>query len=306
MRILINFPTNIGDTILALPVLDRLKANYPESEIVAIGSYRTKDFLSKNIFLDKVIVYDKHWGSFLKLKFCLSLKKKFDIVVDLKNSFLPILIGYKKRTPFFRFFSKDMHAKDRYLKIIKNIAPIDEKIKSDFIINNDKEDNFFPSIFIACSSRSKGKTYPKNLLKEVIDNLKKIAPVAILGESADQQYYSDILLDDDIINFVGKTSLVKVFYLLKNYAKLLICVDSSILQLASYIDIPIIALFGPTDERRYGPWSTKYVVLKNEELLCRPCGEGKCNLDYKCMHIQPLAVIEAAKKILNYNENGRA
>ncbi|MCM8820166.1 MAG: glycosyltransferase family 9 protein, partial [Candidatus Omnitrophica bacterium] len=271
MKILINFPTNIGDTILALPVLDRLVANYPKSKIVAIASLRTKDLLSKNTFLDEVIVYDKHWKPLEKLGFCLSLRKKFDVVVDLKNSFLPILIGYKKRTPFFRFFSKNIHAKDRYLKIIKNIAPIDKKVKSDFVIKEeDKENNFSSSIFVACSSRSKTKTYPKNLLKELINKLKKIAPIAILGESLDQQYYSDIILDKDIINFVGKTSLVKVFYLLKNYAKLLICVDSSILQLASYIDIPIIALFGPTDERQYGPWSTKYIVLKNEKLLCRP------------------------------------
>ncbi|MCF7872927.1 MAG: hypothetical protein K9L80_01805, partial [Candidatus Omnitrophica bacterium] len=60
-KIIINFPTNIGDAILALPALDQIKTNFPRVEITAIVSPKTKEFLSQNNFIDKIVLFDKCW-----------------------------------------------------------------------------------------------------------------------------------------------------------------------------------------------------------------------------------------------------
>ena len=73
--ILINFPTNIGDTIIALPSLDRIKGSYPQAKITAIGSYQTNLFLKRHNFIDRVVIFDKHWPIRNKISFCFSTNK---------------------------------------------------------------------------------------------------------------------------------------------------------------------------------------------------------------------------------------
>ncbi|MCF7895204.1 MAG: hypothetical protein K9L69_03600, partial [Candidatus Omnitrophica bacterium] len=89
-KIIINFPTNIGDAILALPALDRIKTNFTEARITAIVSPKTKKFFSKNNFIDQVVLFDKRWRAREKVRFCLNLRKQFDLMIDFKNSMLPI------------------------------------------------------------------------------------------------------------------------------------------------------------------------------------------------------------------------
>jgi len=128
-RIIFNFPTNLGDTILSLPVLDKLKASYPQAKITAIVSPKTKEFLLRNNFIDDVVVFDKRWRIREKMRFCWDLKGKYDLIIDLKNSLLPFLLGIRRRTPFWRRSCKDVHIKDEYLSLVKKIVSQEPVIK---------------------------------------------------------------------------------------------------------------------------------------------------------------------------------
>ncbi len=301
MKILVNFPTNLGDAILALPVLDRLRANFPSAKIVAICSLRIKDFLSRHSFIDEVIIFDKRWPIREKIRFTLSLRAKFELVIDLKNSFLPFLIG-GRRLAAIRLFGAYEHAKDRYLKLIKRIAPLEASLKAEFFLKPQErkhwqELNIEKALFIACFSRSSLKVYPEEYLKGLLQHLRKDFKLIILGESSEAAIEREGVLENGILNLVGKTSFLDVYYLLKNYAQGLVCVDTSILHLASYLDLPIVALFGPTDERIYGPWSKRFIVLR-KKLSCAPCAKAQCVFNNECMQIEPLRVIEAVKKLI--------
>ncbi len=334
-NIIINFPTNIGDTILALPVLDRIKANYPQSRMTGIASGHTYSLLERNNFIDKVILFDKRWSIKQKIKFSLSIRGEYNLMVDLKNSFLPVIAGVKSRTPFIRIFPKDMHIKDRYLSLIKKLVnypsggqgelsgkeKISEK-RGAFILSKEEMDkweryNFPPSIFIACSSHSLLKRYPYDYLTKVVKRLKEEYHLIILGENSDAQVYGDILGIDGITNLVGKTTVSELFYLIEHYARLVLCVDSSILHIASYLNKPVVAIFGPTPFQIYGPYSRKAsslkgteestlvdnsVVLRKEGLKCAPCRNPQCPFDVECMKIPPEKVIEAVKQLLKKTE----
>jgi len=301
-NIIINFPTNIGDAILGLPTLDRIKANYPQAKITAIVSSRTKDFLIRNNFINEVILFDKAWNKSQKQKFAISLRKKYDMVVDLKNSFLPVIIGPRLRTPFLRLFPKNLHIKEKYLALIKKIAPYERTQKSDCVLNEEEKSKWknlkLPaSIFIACTSLTSIKCYPYEYLKEVIEKLAKSHPVIIIGSEKDRQFYKDILTIPGVIDLVGKTQMDDVFYLLKKYAKVLLAVDSSIMHMASYLDIPTVGLFGPTHPNRSCPYSQKSIVLWNKGLACTPCEKAECRFNIECMKIKPQEVIQAIEKL---------
>lgn len=74
--------------------------------------------------------------------------------------------------------------------------------------------------------------------------------------------------------------------------------DSAPLHLASAMNTPTVALFGPTvPAMGFGPLAERHVVLGRDELTCRPCsahGGQACPLGHwKCMRdIQPSAVVE--------------
>ncbi|MFA4992518.1 MAG: lipopolysaccharide heptosyltransferase II, partial [Candidatus Omnitrophota bacterium] len=38
---------------------------------------------------------------------------------------------------------------------------------------------------------------------------------------------------------------------------------------------PVAAIFGPTDENKYGPWSQEKIVIK-KDIFCRPCEKAQC------------------------------
>lgn len=318
-NILINFPSNSGDTILALPALDMLRASYRQSVITALASSKTAELLLRNNFINEVLVFDKLWSAFKKFNFSLSLRGRFDLVIDFKNSFLPIFIG-GKHTPFVRILPRMLHAKDVYVHLITRFIKIESVlnpalpiakdnfesrksgVKSDFVLNEEeinkwKASSLTPSLFIACSSRSSLKQYPYTYLQQVVETLAKHNRIVILGEEGDLKFYKDILAIRGIINLVGKTKLYEVHYLLKHYCRLLLCVDSSILHLGSYLNIPVVSLFGPTDVTRYGPWSRRFIVLHNE-VRCAPCKKPVCRYNYDCMEIAPQRVIEAVHRLL--------
>lgn len=301
-NIIVNLPSNIGDTILTLLALDKLHSNYPDAALTVVCSKQTEEFFSRNKYITKTILFDKRWPSIQKLKFSLALRNKYDLIVDFKNSLLPLFTG-GKRTPFIRNFAQNLHAKDKYLSLVRAIAPKETKITSEFVLTEEEKEKWesmqIPqSIFIACASNALQKRYPYPLLKKLIAALSKRFPVAILGQEKDREFYADILAIDGVKDLVGKTKIHEVFYLLRNYANLLVCVDSSIMHIASYLDIPIVAMFGQTSVSKYGPWSKKYLVVKREDLACAPCDAPHCKADHECMEILPQLVIEAVDEIL--------
>lgn len=100
----------------------------------------------------------------------------------------------------------------------------------------------------------------------------------------------------DIPNLAGKLSLLE-FAAAIGTARLLITPDSGPMHVAAAMETPTVALFGPTDPNRYGPWGVGHQIL---QATC-PCGRipgSPC--DGACMRaIQPEIVLEAMNRALN-------
>ena len=76
--------------------------------------------------------------------------------------------------------------------------------------------------------------------------------------------------------------------------------DTGPTQLATALGVPTVALFGPTDPKRNGPFDERDIVLRHE-LNCKNCSRKKCSLGEKpeCMsRITPDSVLTAIRSRL--------
>ncbi|MCX5709891.1 MAG: lipopolysaccharide heptosyltransferase II [Candidatus Omnitrophica bacterium] len=311
--------SNIGDAILTLPALDSLMREYPAADIYVMCAERPKELFENNPRIKKVIIFDKHAGMKANIKLFNALRKeKFDLVVDLRNTFFGAALPARYRTsPFFSRNKSIAHMRDKHLAKLPtpntqhpnkirpqalNISPSDEGYVDKIIKDNNisQKDAF---IVIAPGARSSIKRWPKERFAQLTSLLGKDfgSKLALIGDKADVEAsrYIKEASGLDILDLTGKTTLMQLAALLKK-SRLLITNDSAIMHLASYLNVPVLAVFGPTDENKYGPWSIASSVVR-KSIYCRPCEKAACKSgSLKCLElIRVDDVYHAAKGLLS-------
>jgi lipopolysaccharide heptosyltransferase II len=79
----------------------------------------------------------------------------------------------------------------------------------------------------------------------------------------------------------GETTLRQLMALLAQ-CRLIVCNDSGPMHLAAALSVPLVAVFGSTDERATGPLSKRARVVRHP-VACSPCGLRACPIDFRCM-----------------------
>ncbi|MGD0336649.1 MAG: lipopolysaccharide heptosyltransferase II [Candidatus Omnitrophota bacterium] len=312
--------SNMGDVILTLPVLDALKLNFPEAKIWVMVGPRPKEIFENNPYIDKLIIYDKYAALREKMNLFFALKKeRFDIVIDLRNTLFGALLPSRFRTsPFLYIPSHIKHMKERNLYRLYKALKMQEKFiggpiikKSLFIGEQDKDyvncllekNNIHPNdkiVIIAPVARGANRRWEKEKFACISRSLSQDYKVILVGEDSDKavtQYISNNC-QSKIFDFAGLTNLKGLAYLIQKASLVIVC-DTGILHLASYMAVPVLGLFGASDEVKYGPWSEKSIVIK-KEIFCRPCQEAQCRFGtIKCMRlIKAEDVLNAVKDML--------
>ena len=99
------------------------------------------------------------------------------------------------------------------------------------------------------------------------------------------------------INLAGRTDVPQLAGVLALCAAF-VSNDSGAMHLAAAVGTPVLALFGPTDERVTAPVAARARVL-TAEAWCRPCLLRECPLDHRCMNgIDAGTVARAAGELL--------
>jgi heptosyltransferase-2 len=115
---------------------------------------------------------------------------------------------------------------------------------------------------------------------------------------------TDLLKHKSKVFDFSECSLEKTVALIKR-CHLFISNDSGLLKFADGLGKKIVALYGPIDEKVYGPYlsDNRSIILK-KDLPCRPCYNNfrlqACSRDRECLKsISVEEVFEAAVKLLN-------
>lgn len=290
--------SNIGDAILSLPALDSLKENFPAAEISVITGPRPQELFEHDARIHRVVVYDKHSGIKKKLSLFRDLKEeRFDLVVDLRNSLLGALLPARYKTsPFFAVPRFIRHMKDRHLylaqsvirKARKQLSRSQERrslhcgAEDEGYIRGLLQENRIGAderlIAVSAGARSHTKRWPKERFARLIARIagELNAKIILVGDKLDAGISRQIAEASGLplADLTGKTGLIQLACLLKK-AALVITNDSAVSHLASYLNVPLVTLFGPTNEIKYAPWSDEAQAIR-KEVFCRPCEKAQC------------------------------
>jgi lipopolysaccharide heptosyltransferase II len=132
------------------------------------------------------------------------------------------------------------------------------------------------------------------------------AKILLLGSESEGPL-ADIIVaaaKNKITNLVGKTTTEELVALI-SVSGLVITNDGGPLHKAVALRVKTVSIFGPVDERVYGPYppSDRYIVVKRD-LKCRPCYKrfhfNGCAFNRSCIdEITVDEVFQAAAKLIN-------
>lgn len=141
------------------------------------------------------------------------------------------------------------------------------------------------------------------LAERMMDELK--AKVVILGDESEKPI-AEIVKDamrDKPVDLVGRTSLEELAAAI-SLLKVLVTNDGGPLHMATGLGVKTVSIFGPVDEKVYGPYPTsdKHIVVK-KDLGCRPCYKDFrlpfCDKDRECIKdISVDEVFSAVRRVL--------
>lgn len=317
--------SNLGDAIMSLPAFDFLRRSYPEARLTVMAAPRTKCVFESHPDVDHLIVFDKHASLRYKIAMYYMLKKKgFDLIVDLKNTFYRAILRAPLKNPaFIKYPSWVSHASQKHLYAAMSVVRGKDIDKEDFMAFYEKRNpSFVPDsdktymekllksrgivrgdkiALIVPGSRSAHKQWDADGFVEVARELaaRYAMKIVLAGTASESQLTSRIarLSGGNVIDLAGKTNFGQLSALILS-AHIVICNDSGVLQIASYMNRPVTAIFGPTDYITYGPWSQESMIVR-KSLLCAPCGKASCRNQLKCLKaIKPFDVLLGVEFVL--------
>jgi heptosyltransferase-3 len=162
-------------------------------------------------------------------------------------------------------------------------------------------------VIIHAPSRWKFKELPIATWAYVIDELKKDKYEVILCGSKE-----DLLTNQAIHKACSmKPIITKNFSLedtaaLYSMAHLVLAIDSMSTHLASATQTPVISIFGPSNEKNWGPWGVKNRVIAltskvSSTFACRPCGQDGCDgskVSQCLVQMKPTMIVKEALSML--------
>ena len=155
------------------------------------------------------------------------------------------------------------------------------------------------------TSRWSFKCWPEARNAALIDALAQRGEQVVLTaapESQEMEFVERIMshCKSKPINLAGKLTL-KGLAALSARSRLFIGVDSAPMHMACAVGTPVVALFGPSGEREWGPWSPSVRVVASEDYPCRPCGIDGCGgskVSDCLVHLPEERVLRAALELL--------
>lgn len=293
-KVLIKVPGGIGDSLFATPMIDALQLKYGEKlKIDLFGSKYALEVLLHNPRVAKFIAEPvMHFEK---------LQSEYDDVFDLgctieNNPEAEFENAYKVTSDTFNLTPPDynpiVYVQPNEMKNAKNYIA-DLGVPLDSI-----------KIGVHIESTSPLRTFPRNKVRSLLDNLAEFADVFMFSTNGQHKGRQDfecgkckkkdsIVLHDNVsklnfkcngctnpIEIVKEKENPKVHHIIGKHMRqtvaminemhMMICIDSGLLHIASGLEKPILALFSNFD----GALRTSFFkncVTMNTEYRCAPC-----------------------------------
>jgi ADP-heptose:LPS heptosyltransferase len=154
------------------------------------------------------------------------------------------------------------------------------------------------------SPRWQTKQWPVEYVAKLCDELaRRNIRVVVTGSDEDAPLIGRLMELTRVkpINAAGKTSITELGALIRR-CQVFVSSDSAPMHIASSVNVPLVALFGPTDPKRHlAPPSSYQVFWK--EIHCSPCYLRSCPIGLICM--KKIGVQEVLDAVLHFVKEKR-
>lgn len=312
-KILIVQPSRLGDILFSLPTLASIKKQYPHAKFSWIVDERCAQILEGNPYLENLFIWDrtrKSLSYYRELKNQLR-SKKFDLSIDLhglaKSAFLSALAGAK-----FKLASSSTNGMRELSwlisKEIKNPNPkahcIERHLAVAKYLGCEEVFDYPISILQEAAESVQAKLREKGIGENFIAihpgagwlsrrwGIEKFAALAVRirkdlgadivliggkeGGSSEKGLNEEILslAGIEICDMTGQLTLKELCAFLKT-CPLLVGNEAGPMHIATALGIPAVAILGPTDPLRTGPYKGRTKIIQ-KDVPCRPCRNRNC------------------------------
>jgi heptosyltransferase-2 len=289
----------LGDVILALPVVQALRAAVPDAEIAMLVRSEAAGLTANHPAVNRVWTLDKKANKIRQLFSLLThiRNQKYDYIINLhrfaSSGFLTVF-GSAKQTrgfrnnPFSFLYTKAfVHRLDGRHEVERNLSLITDWANT---VTFSKRPILYPAaadwqavahyvaakpyVVIAPASIWYTKQWHLSGWQTLLENLPSDFTIYLIGGASDTDYCQHLTaFHAKAVNLAGKLSLLQSAALMQAAARVIVN-DSAPLHLASAVNAPTTAIFCSTvPSFGFGPLADDAVVIEvNEKLACRPCG----------------------------------
>lgn len=320
-RILILKLSALGDIVMTLPLLSDIQRHFPQAKIDWLVHKSFQELLQGQSALHRILLFQrKEWGlaqfwknrqSFFQL--LRDLKgERYDLVLDFQGLFRsgflafctasPLRVGFKNAregAPLFYHLKVpvpdlNVHAFTRYQSLLEALhlkpssppsCPFPFNPSATEFIKKQLLSHQPPYLAVLPQTMWKTKIWGTAKLESVLQQVSPYCTPVFFGSPGGEAEGS--LLEKASqgkgINLIGKTSITQLIAGLREM-HVVLTNDSGPMHLAAALQIPLVAIFGPTNPKRTGPfpWSPHH-LFQASDLPCLPCYKRSCPIHIECM-----------------------
>lgn len=319
-RTLVISPNWIGDAVMAQPLLQLLSRQHPARPIDVLAPPSVAPVWRAMAEVDTVLETPFRHGALQlkeRWKYAQVLRKRgyaaaYVLPNTLKYALIPLLAGIQKRVgykgemrhglinvmhhddkpkramvPFYAALAEDPNAALR-ARVPRPAMRVDDGQIAAVCARLGLDLAQPLMVFAPGAEFGAAKRWPARHFAALAQSIRDTVPgaqIALLGSPKDRPACYEIVAitgTDAIYNLAGATSLSDAIALIARAAAV-VANDSGLLHIASALNRPVIALYGPTDPDHAPPFSdlAQSISLR---LACAPCRQRECPLGHHdCM-----------------------
>ena len=333
-KILVIRVDGIGDLLNSTPAISLLRENYPSAEITVLARPLNAPVLMGNPDVDRILIFARdgeHRGLKARLRFYRELRREgFQLVVAMQTGMWSHLVAFLSGAPYRlgryqkRFRSTlthawhgkypkgETHEVDRNLELVRLICKGEGARKLKFHLLPNEIDTAKAQITswevgadtlligIHPGGSSFDKRWPEKQYAELADRLvqQHNATILLLHGPEEAALAHNIQQAMRFRAIVHAPETIRELGALLSCCNLVVCNDSGPMHLAAALDLPMVAVFGPTDHVAWHPLSENASIVRRD-MPCWPCSAHKCKIGWECTKKLPVGPVwEATTKTI--------
>lgn len=305
MRILIELPTWLGDSVMTSPAIENIIKHFSKCEITLIGTNLALEIFSFHPKILRLVPLNK---KYFQLYFFANSLGDFDLFFSFRGSIrskiLKFFIKSNSKFQYDKSKYKSRHQVEKYNDFIsdalnQNFLPGPLVVHNKKLNSNNKKKLL--GINPGASYGSAKRWYPVEFAKTA-RKYSSTYDILIFGAIKEIEIAHDIeiiLTSMGVKNFKNLTGMTSISELVNHISSLdlFITGDSGPMHIAGSFNVPTVAIFGPTNINETNQWMNKKCINLKKDLNCQPCMKRVCPLGHhNCMkQIKAEDVLNAVK-----------